>query len=386
MNTDEQPPSRKAPGRWLYVLPALLLAAAGWTALAQRAGSTIRPGTAEEAAGLEPATDQRDPKRFRIVAPNVIEDTATGIRRTVDLRPGQDIPERFTENLPVNDNLADDRRYGIGPRPVRILMAPIGLDAEAIPIGLDANGALAVPRRADITGWWSGGFVPGEAGPTVLVGHYDSKVAPGVFSRLAKAKLGQLIVVEQSDGSRYLYKVTEVEKPKKSVFPTDKVYGPTESSTLRLVTCGGKFDRSTGHYVDNLIVYADLVPQPFGRGIILGFDQPEYFPTTTTTTTTLVTDTTLAETTVPTSTTTVAPPTRVGTAGASTTVGTPGPSTSVGTPGPLPPAPSNPTGTTSAPSLPSSVVTVEGSSTTTVAPAEGPANGAADEAPTSSPR
>ncbi len=382
MNTDIQPPSRKAPGRWLYVLPALLLAAAGWTALAQRAGSTIRPGTAEEAAGLEPATDQRDPKRFRIVAPNVIEDTATGIRRTVDLRPGQDIPERFTENLPVNDNLADDRRYGIGPRPVRVLMAPIGLDAEAIPIGLDANGALAVPRRADITGWWSGGFVPGETGPTVLVGHYDSKVAPGVFSRLAKAKIGQLIFVEQSDGSRYLYKVTEVEKPKKSVFPTDKVYGPTESSTLRLVTCGGKFDRSTGHYVDNLIVYADVVPPPFGRGIILGFEAPEYFPTTTTTT--LVSDTTIAETTVPTS-TTPAPPTSVGTSGPPTSVGTSGQPTSVGTPGPLPLAPSNPTGSTGAPTAPSSVVTVEAASTTTVPPAEGPATAAAGEAPTSAP-
>ncbi len=367
MNSDQQPPSRTAPGRWLYVVPALLLLAAGWMAVAQRAGSTVRPANADEAAGLEPATDQNDPKRFRIVAPNVIEDTATGIRRNVDLRPGQDIPDRFTENLPVNDNLADDRRYGVGPRPVRVLLGSIGLDAEAIPIGLDANGALAVPRRADITGWWSGGFVPGEIGPTVLVGHYDSKVAPGVFSKLPKAKVGQLVIVEQSDGSKYLYRVTDVEKPKKSVFPTDSVYGPTDTSTLRLVTCGGKFDRSTGHYVDNLIVYADLVAQMPGRGIILGFDQPEYFPTTTTT---LVSDTTVAVTSIPSS-TTASPPTSVVTAG---------PSTSPGTPGQLPPVPSNPTG---APTAPSSVVTVEAGATTTV-PA-GQQIGAAGEAPTTAP-
>jgi hypothetical protein len=25
---------------------------------------------------------------------------------------------------------------------------------------------------------------------------------------------------------------------------------------LRLITCGGSFDRSTGHYRDNVIVYA----------------------------------------------------------------------------------------------------------------------------------
>ena len=379
MNSDAQPPSRTRPGRLLYAVPALLLVAAAWTGLAQRAGSTVRPGNAEEAAGLEPATDQNDPKRFRIVAPNVIEDTATGIRRSVDVRPGQAIPDRFTENLAVNDNLVDDRRHGIGPRPVRVLMGGIGLDADATPIGLDANGALAVPRRADITGWWSGGFVPGEIGPTVIVGHYDSKVAPGVFSRLPKAKVGQFIIVEQTDGSKYLYRVTEVEKPKKSVFPTDKVYGPTDVSTLRLVTCGGKFDRSTGHYVDNLIVYADLVSQPIGRGIILGFDQPEYFPTTTTTTTTLVSDTTLAKTSVPASTTGVAPPI----SGATSTSGAPLTSGATSTPPTAPSTPStapgNPTVATTAAPVPPPAATVEAAPSTTVQPPVGPAVGAASE-------
>jgi hypothetical protein len=28
---------------------------------------------------------------------------------------------------------------------------------------------------------------------------------------------------------------------------------------LRLITCGGGFDRATGHYRDNLIVYATMV-------------------------------------------------------------------------------------------------------------------------------
>ncbi len=380
MSSDRQPPLRAAPGRWLYVVPAVLLVASGWTALAQRAGSSVRPSNAEEALGLEPATDQTDPKRFRVVGPNVIEDTATGIRRVVGVRPGQNIPERFTENLLVNDNLADDRRYGIGLRPVRVLMGSIGLDAEAIPIGLDSNGALAVPRRADIAGWWSGGFVPGETGPTVIVGHYDSKVAPGIFSRLPKAKVGQLIIVEQSDGTRYPYRVTEIEKPKKSVFPTDKVYGPTESSTLRLVTCGGRFDRSTGHYVDNLIVYAELLAQPTSPGLILGFEQPEYFPTTTTTTsttttTTLFTDTTVADSSILTSTSTVAP---------STSVAPSAPPTPPANPSIAPTVPDSPAVTATVSTVPASVSTVAAASTTTSPPPEGPVIGAAGE-PLSSP-
>jgi hypothetical protein len=29
--------------------------------------------------------------------------------------------------------------------------------------------------------------------------------------------------------------------------------------SLRLITCGGPFDQATGHYTDNIIVYAHLV-------------------------------------------------------------------------------------------------------------------------------
>jgi hypothetical protein len=31
------------------------------------------------------------------------------------------------------------------------------------------------------------------------------------------------------------------------------------TGVLRLITCGGSFDRATGHYRDNVIVYATMV-------------------------------------------------------------------------------------------------------------------------------
>jgi hypothetical protein len=37
------------------------------------------------------------------------------------------------------------------------------------------------------------------------------------------------------------------------------VFGKTRLAALRLVTCSGNFDPSTGHYVDNTIVYATRV-------------------------------------------------------------------------------------------------------------------------------
>jgi hypothetical protein len=42
-------------------------------------------------------------------------------------------------------------------------------------------------------------------------------------------------------------------------FPTDAVYYyPTLTPALQLVTCGGQFDHSIGHYRSNIIVLATL--------------------------------------------------------------------------------------------------------------------------------
>lgn len=218
------------------------------------------------------STDQSDPNRFRVVGDGILEDAATGIQRRIPgIKAGDSAPspEAIREFNNANDDLRSDLRGGDGPRPTRLLVKSIGLDAEVVPIGLDGNRALSVPKRADVTGWWSGGYGPGEFGPTVIVGHFDSRVAPGVFANLKDVNEGDHITIEQSDGSTYDFEVVLVERLHKTDFPTQKVYGPTGGSTLRLVTCGGKFDRKTHHYVDNVVAYAELVSSEgaFLRGI-----------------------------------------------------------------------------------------------------------------------
>ncbi len=256
---------RNAPTRYLYIIPLLLFLAAGWFAFARDTG---------RANAAEPSTNQRDSRRFKTVPGGLVEDTATGIRRPI--APGASLADAFPESDIAN---IADLRFGRGTRPVRLSVGAIGLESEVLPIGVDENRALAVPERADIVGWWSGGAVPGESGPTVLVGHYDSKTAPGVFEDLRKLRSGARIVVEQSDGSVFLYDVALVEQLSKTEFPTDSVYGPTQTSTLRLVTCGGEFDNETHHYVDNTIVYANLVVPPgpelrADRPITKGSEEP----------------------------------------------------------------------------------------------------------------
>jgi hypothetical protein len=47
----------------------------------------------------------------------------------------------------------------------------------------------------------------------------------------------------------------------KNNFPSLDVYGPTDTSTLRLITCTGSFSRARHSDRDNLVVYAKLKAQ-----------------------------------------------------------------------------------------------------------------------------
>jgi hypothetical protein len=150
------------------------------------------------------------------------------------------------------------RRTRRASRPVRISIPAIGVTAPVIRLGLDRSGALEVPRDFGDTGWWTGGARPGERGPAVIAGHVDSYTGPAVFFRIGNLRRGDAITVERADGSSVRFHVQRSAHYPKAHFPTTKVYGPTAKPTLRLITCSGKFDRASGHYLDNTVVYAGL--------------------------------------------------------------------------------------------------------------------------------
>jgi hypothetical protein len=52
--------------------------------------------------------------------------------------------------------------------------------------------------------------------------------------------------------------VERVERQPKQALPTERIWNDTREPVLRLITCGGSFDRAAGHYRDNVIVYASL--------------------------------------------------------------------------------------------------------------------------------
>lgn len=140
--------------------------------------------------------------------------------------------------------------------PQRIEIPAIGVDAEIVPVGLKDDGAMEVPDFG-LAGWYTEGPRPGEEGPSTVVAHVDSRSGPDVFARLRELDPGDEVRVHGDDGT-VTYVVETSESAPKDELPTERIWGWTPEPTLRLLTCDGLFDRSSGHYEDNLIVYLTL--------------------------------------------------------------------------------------------------------------------------------
>ena len=145
-----------------------------------------------------------------------------------------------------------------GADPLRIRIPTIEVDAPVQPLIVDENGVLPPPDTYDGTGWWRDGPEPGERGPAVIAGHVDSRRGPAVFFRLADLSSGVRIFVDRADGSTAVFTTQRVERYGKDAFPTDAVYGDIPDPELRLITCGGEFDRKDRRYLDNVVVFAVL--------------------------------------------------------------------------------------------------------------------------------
>jgi hypothetical protein len=144
---------------------------------------------------------------------------------------------------------------GSAGNPVSIAIPAVGIDARVVPVGLRADRTMEVPE-VDLAGWYEPGPRPGEAGPAVIVGHVDSRHGPAVFFRLGELRQGDRITIGQQGGAARSFLVERVERSPKEALPVGRIWDRARQPVLRLITCGGSFDRSTGHYRDNVIVYA----------------------------------------------------------------------------------------------------------------------------------
>jgi len=140
------------------------------------------------------------------------------------------------------------------PLPVELQIPAIGVRTRLIRLGLTRQGTLQVPGSPSVAGWYTGSPRPGEIGSSIIAGHIDSYLGPGVFYRLRELQPGNRIYVRRADGRLAVFQVTGVHQYPKAHFPTAAVYGPVPDAELHLITCGGTFDYATHNYLSNVVV------------------------------------------------------------------------------------------------------------------------------------
>jgi Sortase domain len=146
--------------------------------------------------------------------------------------------------------------------PVSMAIPAIGVDSSVLHLGLNADGTIQVPSlvtSAGMAAWYKYSATPGQVGASVIEGHVDSYQGPAVFFRLGALSPGDTIDVRLADGVTAIFRVTGVREYPKSQFPAKAIYGATDYAALRLITCGGVFDYTTGHYLSSTVVFASLV-------------------------------------------------------------------------------------------------------------------------------
>ncbi|ALE77662.1 hypothetical protein WY02_03465 [Pseudonocardia sp. AL041005-10] len=174
---------------------------------------------------------------------------------------------------------ATSREPVASPAPTGLRIPQIAARSTLIPTGLiDLPDTATVERIPQVppvdepmqASWASFTPPPGDIGPSVLYGHVDGQVndrrgVPGIFNRIDELAPGNLILVDRDDGSTAQFAVTHIERYPKVDFSdpastaTREVYGDTAAAELRLVTCGGTFDRDARSYRDQLVVFATLL-------------------------------------------------------------------------------------------------------------------------------
>ena len=72
---------------------------------------------------------------------------------------------------------------GVRP-PVRVNVPALGLEAKVVPVGVESNGELELPRTGRVAGWYRFGSEPGRPGTAVIAAHVDYAARRGVFYQL----------------------------------------------------------------------------------------------------------------------------------------------------------------------------------------------------------
>lgn len=230
------------------------------------------PSTSSATAGPSSSEPSGTPTTEAAKTTEVVKTTEPAPSKTKTTEPSSDPAVPPSEAAPSSK---PDTAFKLQPilpvdgpslpasKPVTLSIPAIGITSDLMELGLNPDGTVEVPSIDDPNseaGWYRGSPTPGEVGPSIILGHIDSrKYGPGVFYDLDKLQPGDTIEVTRADGSTATFSIDKVQSYLKAEFPTDEVYGNINKAGIRLITCGGAFNSDEGSYESNIIAFGSLV-------------------------------------------------------------------------------------------------------------------------------
>lgn len=169
--------------------------------------------------------------------------------------------------VPVQQPLAEDAPATLMPEPdpvpampavpTRLDLPSLGVTAPVVPVGLNPDRSMEIPHLVSTVGWYEPGVRPGEVGSAVLAGHVDSRdQGRGAFFRLRDLATDDVVALTHEDGAVTEWVVVEVRSYPKDELPISELFTRFGDTRLALITCGGPFERASGRYTENIVVYA----------------------------------------------------------------------------------------------------------------------------------
>jgi hypothetical protein len=168
------------------------------------------------------------------------------------------VPAPTATIAPIVTYLADISVLEPSPvaAPTRVIIAALHIDGPVIPVGVNAASQLDVPPDARTLVWYRYGPSPGGPGSAVIAGHLNWRGTNGIFAKLDKTPVGATITVVYDDGSQQDFIVSSVELVDKPAVAVNGTFAREGERLLRLVTCGGEFEKAVRSYRSNVVVTA----------------------------------------------------------------------------------------------------------------------------------
>ena len=144
--------------------------------------------------------------------------------------------------------------------PSRLIIPSLNINANIQYVGVNAKGNMMAPDNFTDVSWYKYGAVPGNVGSAVLAGHVDNGLGlDGVFKHLTDLKVNDDVYIEERDGTKLHFKVSDIEVYPYNSVPTNTLFAQNDAARLNLITCDGSWVSGQDTYDHRIVIYTRLV-------------------------------------------------------------------------------------------------------------------------------